>query len=95
MKRRTNKYTDRGAGYNVERLKQIARWCKDYNILFQMNTVVCRYNFDVDMLAIISEIAPVRGKYFQVLVQPVEKVQWKNMVTVPGRVANAAFMLRS
>jgi len=68
----TNKRIGRGDGYNVARLKQIALWCKQYNVLFKMNTVVCRYNFDEDMIAAISEIAPFRWKCFQVLVQPGE-----------------------
>jgi len=68
----TNKRIGRGHGYNVAPLKQIARWCKEYNVLFKMNTVVCRYNFDEDMVAAVSEIAPFRWKCFQVLVQPGE-----------------------
>jgi len=69
---KTNKRIGRGDGHNVVRLKQIARWCKDYNILFKMNTVVCRYNFDEDMVDAISKIAPFRWKCFQVLIQPGE-----------------------
>jgi radical S-adenosyl methionine domain-containing protein 2 len=68
----TNIRIGRGDGYNVKRLKQIARWCKDYNVMMKMNTVVCRYNFDEDMVSQILEIAPFRWKCFQVLVQPGE-----------------------
>jgi len=68
----TNIRIGRGDGYNVKRLKQIARWCKEYNVMFKMNTVVCRYNFNEDMVSQILEIAPFRWKCFQVLVQPGE-----------------------
>jgi len=54
----TNIRIGRGDGYNVKRLKQIAQWCKDYNVMFKMNTVVCRYNFDEDMVSQILKIAP-------------------------------------
>ncbi|CAN8104684.1 unnamed protein product [Discula destructiva] len=63
----------RGNGNNVAELRNIQKWCLKYGIMFKLNTVVCRYNFDEDMAAQVAELNPVRWKVFQVL-----KVQGEN-----------------
>lgn len=68
----TNITIGRGDGYNVEKLRKIADWCKQYGVMFKMNSVICRYNFDEDMAANIAEIGPFRWKCFQMLIQPGE-----------------------
>ena len=57
----------RGSGDNVQKLYQIASWCKKYNIKFKLNTVVCKLNYQEDMNAIVRELQPFRWKCFQVL----------------------------
>lgn len=48
-------------------LRQAATLCREFNILFKINTVVTHYNWQEDMNSIISELAPTRWKVFQVL----------------------------
>ena len=65
----TNQRIGRGKdGKNVERLRNIAAWCRTYNIKFKMNTVVNQYNWNEDMVAQIAELAPFRWKVFQCLI---------------------------
>ena len=65
----TNQKIGRGKdGKNVERLKNIAAWCKTHNIKFKINTVVNQYNWSEDMVAQIAELAPFRWKVFQCLI---------------------------
>jgi len=46
---------------------QVAEWCRDKNIMFKLNTVVNKYNWEEDMNNEIDEIKPFRWKVFQVL----------------------------
>lgn len=65
----TNQKIGRGKdGKNVERLRNIAAWCKTYNVKFKINTVVNKYNWNEDMVAQIAELSPFRWKVFQCLI---------------------------
>lgn len=57
----------RGAGDQVEKLHQIAGWCRELGIKFKLNTVVCKLNVSEDMNKHISRLQPFRWKCFQVL----------------------------
>lgn len=41
---------------------RVAEWCRERNILFKLNAVVNKYNWEEDMNDSISEIAPFRWK---------------------------------
>lgn len=63
----TNIKIGRGSGDNVKQLFQLRDWCGEYGIMFKLNTVVCRYNFDEDMADRVATLGPFRWKCFQVL----------------------------
>ena len=63
----TNKKIGRGKGENLENLFKIRHLCEEYNITFKLNTVVCQYNKDENMLEQIQKLNPKRWKCFQVL----------------------------
>lgn len=54
-------------GENVQKLFKIRELCKQYGIKFKLNTVVCNYNKDEDMVENIKKLNPDRWKVFQVL----------------------------
>ena len=54
-------------GDNVKKLFDIRDWCKEYNIKFKLNTVVCNLNKDENMVEYIKKLNPDRWKCFQVL----------------------------
>ncbi|KUI65263.1 Radical S-adenosyl methionine domain-containing protein 2 [Cytospora mali] len=64
---KTNIEIGRGKGDSVKRLFRIRDWCHQYGIMFKLNTVVCRNNFDEDMIRQVTELNPFRWKCFQVL----------------------------
>ncbi|CAG8505024.1 11831_t:CDS:1 [Acaulospora morrowiae] len=64
----TNIKIGRGKGNHVEKLKELSRWCKEYNIKFKLNTVVNKFNYFQDMNKHIEMIQPFRWKCFQVLI---------------------------
>ena len=55
-------------GENVERLRRIAGWCREYGIMFKINTVVNSLNWNEDMTGFIAELQPFRWKAFQCLI---------------------------
>ena len=64
----TNKKIGRGTkGDNVKKLFEIRELCREYNIKFKLNTVVCSYNKDENMIENIKKLDPYRWKVFQVL----------------------------
>ncbi|KAK5129840.1 hypothetical protein LTR08_002777 [Meristemomyces frigidus] len=63
----TNEAIGRGSGRNVEQLFAIRQWCLELGIKFKLNTVVCKLNWQEDMVATIAELDPFRWKCFQVL----------------------------
>ncbi len=64
---KTNVAIGRGTGKQVEGLFKIADWCREWGIMFKLNTVVCKLNWQEDMNAQISRLQPFRWKVFQVL----------------------------
>ena len=64
----TNIKIGRGTkGENVKKLLEIRNICKEYGINFKLNTVVCNYNKDENMVENIKKLNPERWKVFQVL----------------------------
>lgn len=63
----TNVKIGRGSGDNVAQLFRLRGWCAEHGIMFKLNTVVCRYNFDEDMAGRVAALGPFRWKCFQVL----------------------------
>ncbi|KAL8726075.1 MAG: hypothetical protein Q9166_006954 [cf. Caloplaca sp. 2 TL-2023] len=68
----TNKMIGRGKGYHLDTFVKLSELCRKYNVMFKVNTVVCRYNINEDMNAMIEQVAPMRWKCFQVLIVPGE-----------------------
>jgi radical S-adenosyl methionine domain-containing protein 2 len=64
---KTNVLIGRGTGKNVEQLFRIRDWCNELGIKFKLNTVVCKLNWQEDMVATIQDLQPFRWKCFQVL----------------------------
>ena len=62
-----NKKIGRGHGNHLQFVRNAAKWCKQYDVKFKLNTVVNRFNCHTDMSSIIAEIQPMRWKIFQVL----------------------------
>ena len=54
-------------GENVKKLFEIRDLCREYGIKFKLNTVVCKYNKDENMVENIQKLNPDRWKVFQVL----------------------------
>ena len=66
--KKTNIRIGRGKkGENVQKLFEIRELCKQYGIKFKLNTVVCNYNKDENMVKNIKKLNPDRWKVFQVL----------------------------
>ncbi|KAF2766853.1 radical SAM enzyme [Teratosphaeria nubilosa] len=65
---KTNEEIGRGTGDNVNKLFEVREWCRELNIKFKLNTVICTLNWEEDMAARIAELDPFRWKVFQVLV---------------------------
>ena len=64
-----NKKIGRGDdGQNLDRLYQIAGWCKSYGVKFKLNTVVNAYIWNEDMVAHLEKLAHFRWKVFQCLI---------------------------
>ncbi|KAG6365876.1 hypothetical protein INS49_000052 [Diaporthe citri] len=57
-----------GDGGHVEQVFRIAGWCREYGIMFKLNTVVNTFNWDEDMAGQIAQLAPFRWKVFQCLI---------------------------
>jgi len=51
-----------GRGIHKKKVFRVAEWCRDRQIMFKMNTVVNRFNFQEDMNDAVAEIAPFRWK---------------------------------
>ncbi|KAK8066949.1 Radical S-adenosyl methionine domain-containing protein 2 [Apiospora hydei] len=64
---RTNLAIGRGTGDNVAQLFRVRDWCRELEILFKLNTVVCAHNWEEDMADMVARLDPARWKVFQVL----------------------------
>ena len=51
----------------METLHNVRKLCKEYNVLFKLNTVVNRHNVNDNMGLKVAELAPIRWKVFQCL----------------------------
>lgn len=56
-----------GTAQQTQLVKNIAELCHKHKVNFRINTVVCAYNKDEDMVDSILELGPYRWKVFQVL----------------------------
>lgn len=64
----TNVKIGRGTGKHLQKFRQLAGLCEEYGVMFKVNTVVNRYNWQEDMNAAIQAMGPKRWKCFQVLI---------------------------
>ena len=64
---RIERLLGRGFGNYVHRIKSIAKLIQEYNISFQLNTVVTKFTWQEDMHKLINELQPTRWKIFQIL----------------------------
>ena len=67
----TNKRIGRTQGNRTDHIGKVFEvkdWCAKYGVMFKINTVVNRYNWDEDMNEQLKELAPSRWKVFQCLV---------------------------
>ncbi|KAL6071303.1 Radical S-adenosyl methionine domain-containing protein 2 [Balamuthia mandrillaris] len=64
----TNRRIGRGTGKHTNKVFQVAEWCRTYNVLFKLNTVVNAHNWQEDMNEHVSRLKPYRWKVFQVLI---------------------------
>ena len=55
---------------HLESLSRVRDWCREFSVLFKVNTVVNKHNFHEDMNDNIRHLNPVRWKVFQCL--PIE-----------------------
>ena len=46
-------------------MRKVRAWCREYGIMFKINSVINAYNVDEDMRENIEELDPVRWKVFQ------------------------------
>ena len=58
------------SGDHLNQLFKVRDWCEEYNVLFKLNTVVNKFNYQEDMIEPLKKLNPVRWKVFQCL--PVE-----------------------
>ena len=68
----TNIKIGRGNGTHIAQLYRVADWCREHGVMFKLNSVICRYNFDENMNEHITRLRPYRWKCFQVLIVPGE-----------------------
>lgn len=64
----TNVKIGRGQGKHLEKFTRLAGLCGEHGVMFKVNTVVNRHNWQEDMNAGIQALGPKRWKCFQVLV---------------------------
>lgn len=59
---------------HVDRILQVRDWCRQEDIIFKVNTVVCSLNWQEDMSTEIQQLNPQRWKVFQVLLLEDENI---------------------
>ncbi|TGJ83860.1 hypothetical protein E0Z10_g4921 [Xylaria hypoxylon] len=91
----TNIAIGRGTGNNVKQLFKIRDWCRELGIKFKLNTVVCIYNWEEDMVDKIQELDLFRWKVFQVLYVEGENNAEDKDVALNKRKRNAKKLLIS
>lgn len=68
----TNITIGRGRGNHLEPLRNIANWCREYNVKFKLNSVINVHNWEEDMTDYIAGLEPFRWKVFQCLLVDTE-----------------------
>ncbi|KAI5651485.1 radical SAM superfamily domain-containing protein [Phthorimaea operculella] len=68
----TNIKIGRGKGKHLEQLSNIRDWCEKYQIKFKLNSVICTFNWEEDMVEEIMSLRPFRWKVFQCLLVDTE-----------------------
>ncbi|RVX72793.1 hypothetical protein B0A52_03146 [Exophiala mesophila] len=63
----TNVAIGRGTGQHIPKIFKVSEWCREFGIMFKLNTVVCKPNVLEDMNEQVARLAPYRWKCFQVL----------------------------
>jgi len=58
---------DSDRNHHVNRMLRVRDLCAQHEVLFKMNTVVCKFNHDEDMNEYVTRLDPYRWKCFQVL----------------------------
>lgn len=53
---------------HLDRVLKVRKMCDEQNIIFKMNTVVCKLNYQEDMTEYVRKLNPKRWKCFQVLI---------------------------
>ena len=48
-------------------VEQVRDWCSQYGVMFKLNTVVNKFNYNENMMDKILALNPVRWKVFQCL----------------------------
>ncbi|KAI1157714.1 hypothetical protein F5B18DRAFT_665753 [Nemania serpens] len=91
----TNKAIGRGTGDNVKQLFKIRDWCREFQIKFKLNTVICIHNWEEHMANKVQELEPFRWKVFQVLYVEGENDSLEEDVRVAKRKRNAKKLLIS
>ncbi|CAF3967063.1 unnamed protein product, partial [Adineta steineri] len=61
---RTNGYETHSQIGHVRRVRHL---CEQYNVIFKINSVIHKYNYEEEMIDAIEELEPVRWKVFQCL----------------------------
>lgn len=52
----------------IDQAQRVREWCDHKNIKFKLNTVVCKHNWQEDMVSHLQKLDPFRWKVFQVLI---------------------------
>lgn len=92
---KTNTAIGRGTGNNVRQLFNIRDWCQELGIKFKLNSVICAYNWQEDMVDTIEKLNPFRWKVFQVLYVEGENDAADEDVALSKRKRNAKKLLIS
>jgi len=63
----TNVKHGRGQGNQIQTLRNIRDWCKEFSVKFKLNSVITSLNWSEDMSEKVQELQPDRWKIFQCL----------------------------
>ena len=76
---------------HVDRVLKVRELCREHDIIFKLNTVVCSLNWDEDMVAQVKRLEPQRWKVFQVLLLDNENMGGEHTVeTLSSTISSGA-----